>query len=67
MPEAGSTSLLRDGVLLLGAAGMDVLLFRRLNLGATLGYLVAGEVIGPSGWFPGSAGTRSRRPGSGRW
>jgi len=41
--------LLRDGVLLLGAAIVFVLLFRRLGLGATLGYLVAGALIGPQG------------------
>ncbi|GGZ12106.1 cation:proton antiporter domain-containing protein [Novosphingobium colocasiae] len=39
--------LLRDGVLLLGTALMFVLLFRRLGLGATLGYLLAGAVLGP--------------------
>jgi glutathione-regulated potassium-efflux system protein KefB len=42
-----STSLLRDGVILLGAALVFVLLFRKLGLGATLGYLVAGAVVGP--------------------
>ncbi len=48
MPEAhATTSLLRDGFLLLGAAVVFVLLFRRLGLGATLGYLVAGAVMGP--------------------
>jgi monovalent cation:proton antiporter-2 (CPA2) family protein len=40
-------SFLYDGVLLLGAALVFVLLFRRLGLGATLGYLVAGAVLGP--------------------
>ncbi|KKC24417.1 cation:proton antiporter domain-containing protein [Sphingomonas sp. SRS2] len=50
MNEAGhATLLLRDGVLLLGAAIVFVLLFRRLGLGATLGYLVAGALIGPKG------------------
>ena len=44
-----ATLLLRDGVLLLGAAIVFVLLFRRLGLGATLGYLVAGALIGPQG------------------
>ena len=48
MPEPhATTSLLRDGFLLLGAAVAFVLLFRRLGLGATLGYLVAGAVMGP--------------------
>jgi CPA2 family monovalent cation:H+ antiporter-2/glutathione-regulated potassium-efflux system protein KefB len=40
-------SLLHDGFLLLGFAMIFVLLFRRLGLGATLGYLVAGAVVGP--------------------
>lgn len=39
--------LLRDGVLLLGTALIFVLLFRRLGLGATLGYLLAGAILGP--------------------
>ena len=47
---ADATLLLRDGVLLLGAALVFVLLFRRLGLGATLGYLVAGALIGPQGF-----------------
>ncbi|MGN6268744.1 MAG: cation:proton antiporter domain-containing protein [Sphingomonas sp.] len=41
------TSLLRDGFLLLGFALGFVLLFRKLGLGATLGFLVAGAVVGP--------------------
>ena len=40
-------SMLRDGVLMLGFGLVFVLLFRRLGLGATLGYLVAGAVVGP--------------------
>ncbi len=40
-------SLLRDGAVLLGMGLVFVLLFRRLGLGATLGYLVAGAVVGP--------------------
>ncbi|MFL6858472.1 MAG: cation:proton antiporter [Allosphingosinicella sp.] len=40
-------SLLRDGVILLGFALVFVLLFRRLGLGATLGFLVAGALVGP--------------------
>ncbi len=47
MAGAGPGSLLRDGVVLLGFALAFVLLFRRLGLGATLGYLVAGAVVGP--------------------
>jgi glutathione-regulated potassium-efflux system protein KefB len=39
---------LRDGAILLGAALIFVTLFRRLGLGATLGYIVAGALIGPS-------------------
>ncbi|WP_167072969.1 cation:proton antiporter [Sphingomonas vulcanisoli] len=35
---------------MLGTALALVLLFRRLGLGATLGYLVAGALIGPSGF-----------------
>jgi len=40
-------SLLADGVILLGFGLFFVLLFRRLGLGATLGYLVAGALVGP--------------------
>lgn len=40
-------SLLGDGVILLGFALVFVLVFRRLGLGATLGYLVAGALVGP--------------------
>ena len=35
-------SMLRDGVVMLGVGMVFVLLFRRLGLGATLGFLVAG-------------------------
>jgi CPA2 family monovalent cation:H+ antiporter-2/glutathione-regulated potassium-efflux system protein KefB len=42
-----SESLLHDAVILLGFALVFVLLFRRLRLGATLGYLVAGALVGP--------------------
>ena len=38
---------LRDGVILLGFALAFVLLFRKLSLGATLGFLIAGAVVGP--------------------
>ena len=48
MPAADHAStLLRDGFLLLGSALAFVLVFRRLGLGATLGYLLAGAVMGP--------------------
>ena len=42
-----SESWLRDGVVLGGFALVFVLIFRRFGLGATLGYLVAGAVVGP--------------------
>ncbi|WP_225206521.1 cation:proton antiporter domain-containing protein [Novosphingobium huizhouense] len=45
MNEPGS--ILHDGFLLLGFALVFVLVFRRLGLGATLGYLLAGAVLGP--------------------
>ncbi|MDQ3139813.1 MAG: cation:proton antiporter, partial [Pseudomonadota bacterium] len=48
--EAGAEAaalVLRDGVVILGAALLFVTLFRRLGLGATLGYIVAGALIGP--------------------
>jgi len=48
MHEAAQTgSMLREAVLLLGFGLAFVLLFRRLGLGATLGFLVAGAVGGP--------------------
>jgi len=51
--EAASHNLVADvmlgGVVLLGAALLAVLIFRRLGLGAVLGYLVAGIAIGPDG------------------
>ncbi len=40
-------NLLHDAVPLLGFALVFVLIFRRFGLGATLGYLVAGAVVGP--------------------
>ncbi len=47
MEPEGSISLLRDGVPMLGFALIFVLVFRRFGLGATLGYLVAGAIVGP--------------------
>ncbi|MEO7570766.1 MAG: cation:proton antiporter, partial [Croceibacterium sp.] len=47
MEHSGASFMLRDGFLLLGFALGFVLLFRRFGLGATLGYLVAGAVVGP--------------------
>ena len=38
---------LESGVVLLAAALLFVILFRKLGLGATLGYLVAGALVGP--------------------
>jgi len=43
----GAASLLVAGAALLGFALLFVLIFRRLGLGATLGYLVAGAMVGP--------------------
>jgi len=42
-------SLLIESVVLLGAGLVMVMLFRRFGLGAVLGYLVAGALIGPHG------------------
>ena len=47
MEHASEHSYLLDGFVLLGFALGFVLLFRRFSLGATLGYLVAGAVVGP--------------------
>lgn len=49
-PAASATDmLLSDGVILLGAAVLFVIIFRRFGLGAVLGYLVAGALVGPQG------------------
>jgi len=40
-------TLVTDGFIMLGVSLGFVLLFRKLGLGATLGYLVAGALIGP--------------------
>ena len=42
--------LLHEGVILLAAALACVIPFRRLGLGAVLGYLVAGAAVGPYGF-----------------
>ena len=42
-------SVLTEGTILLAAGLGCVMLFRRFGLGAVLGYLVAGALIGPSG------------------
>ncbi len=46
---AATALVLRDGVIMLGAALLFVMVFRRLGLGAVLGYLLAGALVGPSG------------------
>ena len=43
-----TTAILESGAIMLGAALVFVTLFRRLKLGATLGYIVAGALIGPA-------------------
>ncbi|WAT16739.1 cation:proton antiporter [Aurantiacibacter sp. MUD11] len=48
MEEHGAGLLLRDALLMLGFAMVAVLAFRKAGLGATLGYLVAGALLGPS-------------------
>lgn len=45
--HGGEGSILVAGLVLLGFALIFVTIFRRLGLGATLGYLVAGAVVGP--------------------
>ena len=42
-------TLLFEGAVLLGVATLFVLIFRRLGLGAVLGYLIAGALVGPHG------------------
>jgi monovalent cation:proton antiporter-2 (CPA2) family protein len=42
-----TSAILESGAIMLGAALVFVTLFRRLKLGATLGYIVAGALIGP--------------------
>lgn len=42
-----TAAILESGAVMLGAALIFVTLFRRLKLGATLGYIVAGALIGP--------------------
>lgn len=46
---SGTELLLSEGVIMLGVGLVLVILFRRLGLGATLGYLVTGALIGPHG------------------
>jgi monovalent cation:proton antiporter-2 (CPA2) family protein len=42
-----TTAMLQSGAIMLAAALVFVTLFRQLKLGATLGYIVAGALIGP--------------------
>ncbi len=42
-----TAAILESSAIMLGAALFFVTLFRRLKLGATLGYIVAGALIGP--------------------
>ena len=49
VPVSATDILLSEGVILLGAAVLFVILFRRLGLGAVRGYLVAGALVGPQG------------------
>jgi glutathione-regulated potassium-efflux system protein KefB len=50
LPISATEILLSEGVILLGAAVAFVMLFRRFGLGAVLGYLVAGALVGPQGF-----------------
>ena len=45
-----SATLLREGVILLGTGLVFVILFRRLGLGAVLGYLIGGAMVGSHGF-----------------
>ena len=47
MEEHATSTMLTDAVPMLGFALASVLVFRRLGLGATLGFLVAGALVGP--------------------
>ena len=42
-----ANAFLTDGAIMLGAALLFVTIFRKLGLGATLGYIVGGAMIGP--------------------
>ncbi|NJB90588.1 CPA2 family monovalent cation:H+ antiporter-2 [Sphingopyxis italica] len=47
--ERATDTALIEGAILLGVATLFVLIFRRLGLGAVLGYLIAGAIVGPHG------------------
>src|SRR5512139_693199 len=42
-----TSAMLESGAIMLGTALVFVILFRKLKLGATLGYIVGGALIGP--------------------
>ena len=44
---ATTSAMLEIGAIMLGTALVFVILFRKLKLGATLGYIVGGALIGP--------------------
>jgi len=48
--ETHLADLLLSGFVMLGAALVMVLIFRRFGIGAVLGYLIAGVLIGPQGF-----------------
>jgi monovalent cation:proton antiporter-2 (CPA2) family protein len=50
MAGIADTTILREAVIFLGAAAVMVPLFSRFKLGAVLGYLTAGLLIGPYGF-----------------
>src|SRR5690606_17462224 len=47
--ETARDTALFEGAILLAVATLFVLIFRRLGLGAVLGYLTAGALVGPHG------------------
>ena len=65
MHDTSQASFLREGFILLGFALAFVLAFRRAGLGATLGYLVAGAVVGPQ--VLGLVGDAEARSASPSW
>ncbi|QJB68941.1 sodium:proton exchanger [Parasphingorhabdus halotolerans] len=50
MAETHMIDLLGGGFIMLGAALVMVLIFRKFGIGAVLGYLIAGILIGPQGF-----------------
>ncbi|MGQ2930695.1 MAG: cation:proton antiporter domain-containing protein, partial [Sphingopyxis sp.] len=47
--DIATDTMLFEGAILLGVATLFVMIFRRLGLGAVLGYLIAGALVGPHG------------------